>query len=215
MTAPATFPKPARNWDAAGFGDRAGDIASTDIIVATGDYTGGASEDLFTATSHGLIDGDMVHVLWQSVMGVVTGGEATKAFVKYASANTFQLCSDVALATVIENSADGTVVLLKGRVSTNVVENLVIPRTIVGTGDATGGAAEDIFTPAQGTKGVYEADTLKLVYKSAAGVVTGIAVDTTVYAKTPTVTYFQLAASAGGTVIDNSADGTAVFIKTS
>ena len=96
-----------------------------------------------------------------------------------------------------------------------MVDTVVIPRIVVGTGDATGGAAEDIFTPAQGTKGIYEADTLKLLYKSASGVVTGKAVDATVYAKDPTVTYFQLAATAGGTVIDNSADGTAVFLKTS
>ena len=214
MTAPATFPAPARNWSAAGFGDRAADLASTDIIYAAGDYTGGASEDLFTLSSHGLIDGDCLHVLWQSAMGAVTGGEGTKAFVKYVSSSTFQLCSDTALSTVIENTADGSVCFVKGRISTNVVENLLVPRVIVAAWDYTGGTVEDMGTPAQGTHGLYEADTLKLLYKSAAGVA-GVAVDTTVYAKAPTVTYFQIAATAGGNVIDSTADGTAVFVKTS
>ena len=213
MSAPATLPAPARNRNNSGFSDRAADITSSDIIVAVGDYTGGAAEDLFTLAAHGLISGDVLHVLWQSAMGAVTGGESTRAVVKYLSSSTFQLTSDG--STIIENTADGTVVFLKGSINTAVVDTVVIPRIVVGTGDATGGAAEDIFTPAQGTKGIYEADTLKLLYKSASGVVTGRAVDATVYAKDPTVTYFQLAATAGGTVIDNSADGTAVFLKTS
>lgn len=214
MTAPVSFPKPASNWTAAGFGDRAGDIASTDILFVVGDYTGGASEDLFTLASHGLQDGDMVHVLWQSAMGGVTGGEGTKAFVNVLSSSTFQLCSDYALTTTIENTADANVVLLKGNVPTGVVENLVIPRVIVATGDFTGGAAEDIFTPAQGTKGLVDGDTIKLVYKSAAGVVLG-AVDVTYYAKTATVTTFLTSTSSGGATQENTADGTAVFIKTS
>jgi len=215
MSAPATLPAPARNRNNSGFSDRAADITSSDIIVAVGDYTGGAAEDLFTLAAHGLISGDVLHVLWQSAMGAVTGGESTRAVVKYLSSSTFQLCSDTALSTVIENSADGSVCFVKGRISTNVVENLLVPRIIVAAWDTTGGTVEDVGTPAQGTHGLYEADTLKLLYKSASGVVTGKAVDATVYAKDPTVTYFQLAATAGGTVIDNSADGTAVFLKTS
>lgn len=211
MTAPDSYPMPASNWTSAGFGDKVADITASDIIVAVGDFTGGTEEDNFTLTAHGLLSGDVVHVLWQSAMGAVTGGEGTRAIVLWKHADRFQLTSDG--TTVIDNTADGTVVLLKGRVPTNVVENMVIPRVIVAPGDHTGGTAEDIFTPAQGTKGVFEADPLKMVYKSAAGVVKGVAVNTTVYAKTPTVTYFQVSTSAGGAVLDNDADGTAVFLK--
>jgi hypothetical protein len=210
MTAPDSFPGPASNWTSAGFGDRTADIASTDVLFAAGDFTGGASEDLFTLAAHGLISGDVVHVLWQSAMGAVTGGEGTRAVVKYLSASTFQLTTDG--TTIIENTADGNVVLLKGRIPTGVVKCMVIPRVIVAAGDFTGGAAEDIFTPAQGTKGLFEADQIKLVYKSAAGVVLG-AVDVTYYAKTVTVTTFLTSTSAGGAVQENTADGTAVFLK--
>lgn len=214
MTAPNSFPKPARNWTAAGFGDRAGDLTSSDILYAAGDYTGGASEDLFTLSSHGLQNGDCLHVLWQSAMGAVTGGEGTKAFVKYLSSSTFQLCSDTALSTIIENTADGNVVFVKGLIPTGVVENLLIPRTIVAAWDFTGGTVEDMGTPAQGTHGLVDGDTIKLLYKSAAGV-NASAVDTTLYAKSPTVTYFQVSTTSGGGVMDTTADGTAVFIKTS
>ena len=51
-----------------------------------------------------------------------------------------------------------------------------------------------------------------LVYKSAAG--TAGTLDTTYYAKAPTVTYFQTAATAGGAVLDTTADGTNVWLKT-
>ena len=211
MAAPNALPSPKSNHTAAGFGDRVADIVGADIVVATGDYTGGTAEDLFTLSSHGLGSGDVLHVLWQSVMGAVLGGEGTRAVVKVADANTFQLTSDG--STVIENTADGTVVFLKGDVPTGVVEVMVIPRVIVGTGDFTGGAAANIFTPAQGTKGLVDGDTIKLVYEAAAGVAG--TVNTTYYAKSPTVTYFQTAATSGGAVLDNTADGTAVFLKTS
>lgn len=211
MTAPKSLPRPASNRTAAGFADRAADITSSDIIVAAGDYTGGASEDLFTLSAHGLLSGDVLHVLWQSAMGGVTGGEGTRAVVKYVSSSTFQLTTDG--TTVIENTADATVVFLKGQIPTAVVENVVIPRVIVAAWDYTGGTVEDMGTPAQGTHGLYEADTLKLVYKSAAGVHGTL--NTTYYAKTPTVTYFQTSSTSGGGVLDTTADGTAVFIKTS
>lgn len=211
MTTPNAFPSPRSNWSAAGFGDRAGDLASTDIIVAVGDYTGGAAEDLFTLAAHGLASGDIVHVAWQSVMGAALGGEGARYIVSVLSSSTFQLTSDG--STVVENTADGTVVFIKGDVPTGVVTEMLIPRIVVAAGDYTGGAAEDIFTPAQGTKGIFEADTLKLLYESASGVVNG-AVDTTFYAKAPTVTYFQIAATAGGAAVEHSADGTAVFVKT-
>ena len=209
-----TLPSPRRNLTPQGLWDRAADVATSSTIkVATGDFTGGASEDLFTLTSHGLNDGDMLHVLWQSAMGVVTGGEGLQCYANVLSTSTFQLTNSS--GTVIENSADGTVVLLAADAESDLVQIGVIPNTIVAAGDFTGGSAEDIFTPAQGTKGVYEADSLVLLYKSAAGVLTGISAGTTVFAKAPTVTYFQVASTAGGSAIENSADGTAVFLKTS
>lgn len=212
MTTPTAFPAPRSNWTSAGFGDRVADLASTDIIVATGDYTGGAAEDLFTLAAHGLSSGDVLHVIWQSVVGGVTGGEGTRAVALVASSSTFQLTTDG--STVIENTADATVAFVKGDVKTGVVTEMIIPRVIVAAGDYTGGAAEDIFTPAQGTKGLKEAGTIKLLYKSAAGVVLG-AVDTTYYAKTVTATTFLTSTSSGGAVQENTADGTALFVKTS
>jgi len=210
MTAPNTFPGPASNWTSAGFGDRVADLVAADIIVAVGDFTGGASEDLFTLSTHGLVSGDILHVIWQSAMGAVLGGEGTRAVVSRLDANTFQLTTNG--TTVIENTADGTVAFVKGDIPTAVVENLIIPRVIVATGDFTGGAAEDIFTPAQGTRGLVDADPIKLLYKSAAGTVLG-AVDTTYYAKTATATTFLTSTSAGGATQENTADGTALFVK--
>jgi hypothetical protein len=210
MTAPDSYPAPASNWTSAGFGDKVADITASDIIVAVGDFTGGTEEDNFTLTAHGLVSGDVVHVLWQSAMGAVLGGEGTRAVVLWKHADRFQLTSDG--STVIENTADGTVVFLKGRVPTNIVKNLIIPRVIVAAGDFTGGSAEDIFTPAQGTKGLVESEAIKLVYKSAAGTVLG-AVNTTYYAKTATVLTFLTSTAAGGATQENTADGTAVFLK--
>lgn len=208
------LPEPAQNRTAAGLRDAATDVVtSAKIRVAAGDFTGGASEDLFTLTAHGLVTGDVLHVLWQSAMGGVTGGEGTRCYAKVVDSSTFHLTSDAAGATTIENTADATVVFLKGDISTSMVESGVIPNIIVGAHDFTGGAAEDIDVPAQGTKGLYEADSLKLVYKSAAG--TAGTLDATVYAKAPTVTYFQTAATAGGSVLDTTADGTNVWLKTS
>ncbi len=214
MSVPTSLPYPRLNVSDAALASWASTVTSTDIIVAAGDYTGGASEDLFTLASHGLIDGDMVHVLWQSAMGGVTGGVLTKAFVDYASSSTFHLCSDFLLTTTIENTADATVVLLKGRVSTAIVRQ-ILPLILCVDWDYTGGTVEDMGTSGTtGLAGLYEGDTLKLLYKSAAGVTAGTA-GTTYYAKAPTVSYFQIAATNGGSVIDSTADGTAVFLKTS
>lgn len=208
-----TLPAPRRNLTAAGLQDRATDVAtSANIKVAAGDFTGGASEDLFTLSSHGLATGDMLHVLWQSAMGAITGGEGLQCFAKKVDANTFHVTDSA--GTTIENTADGTVVFLAADVETDLVTIGIIPNIIVGTHDFTGGTAEDIDTPAQGTKGLYEGDTIKLLYKSAAGV-SAAAVDATVYAKAPTVTYFQTAATSGGAVQDTTADGTNVWLKTS
>lgn len=210
MTAPTALPAPRRNLTAAGVMDRAADVVAADLVYATGDYTGGAAEDLFTATAHGLVSGDHVHCIWQSAMGVVTGGEGTHAIVVKLSANTFTLTN--LAGTALEHSADGTAFFLKGDIPDAVVDIVIIPNFVVADGDYTGGAAEDIFTPAQGTKGIYEADQLKLLYEAAAGVVNGN-VDTTFYAKTPTVTYFQIAATSGGTALQHSADGVAAFMR--
>lgn len=212
MTAPNSLPHPRSNMTAAGVFDRIDAITSSDIIVAAGDFTGGAAEDLFTLSAHGLATGNVLHVLWQSAMGGATGGEGLRAVAKVADANTFQLTTDG--TTVIENTADATVVFLKGDVPSPVVNLMVIPNTIVDAWDFTGGTVEDMGTPAQGMKGLYEADQMKLLYKSAAGVTAGT-LDTTYFCKAPTVTYHQIAATAGGSVIDSTADGTAVFLKIS
>lgn len=214
MAAPGSLPQPKRNLTEAKLMSAASGIVAADIIVAVGDYTGGASEDMFTLSSHGLVTGDWVTALYQTAMGAITGGEGTRGFVKRLGANTFQVCSEYTGTTVIENTADGTVVFLKGRVSPEVVKTVVIPYLIFCDWDYTGGTVEDMGTPAQGTHGLYEGDTLKLLFKSAAGVTAGT-LNTTYYAKDPTVTYFQIAATSGGAVIDSTADGTAVFLKTS
>lgn len=207
------IPAPRTNLTASGFSDRAADVCtSATIKVAAGDYTGGAADDLFTLADHGLKTYDMLHVLWQSAMGGVTGGEGTRCFAKVLSSSTFQVTNHA--GTVIENSADATVVFLAGVVDQSLVEVGVIPNLIVDAWDFTGGSPEDKGTPAQGTKGLYEGDRLKLLYKSDPGVA-GVAVDATVYAKAPTVTYHQISATNGGAVIDSTADGTAVFLRTS
>jgi hypothetical protein len=207
-----TLPSPRRNLTPTGLRDRAADVATSSTIkVATGDFTGGASEDLFTLSSHGLASGDMLYVLWQSAMGVVTGGEGLQCYADVASSSTFHLTDSA--GNTIENSADGTVVLLAADAEPDLVEIGIIPNIIVAAHDFTGGSAEDIDTPAQGTKGIVEGDTLVLLYKSAAG--TAGTLDATVFAKAPTVTYFQTAATSGGSVVDTTADGTNVWLKTS
>lgn len=212
MTA-ATLPSPRRNITASGVRSRGAIVAtSSSIRVAAGDFTGGAAEDLFTLASHGLKTGDVLHVLWQSAMGGVTGGEGTKGLAKVLSSSTFQITT--LAGTVIENTADATVVFLAGEVDTALVELGIIPNLIVDAWDFTGGTVEDMGTPAQGMKGLVEGDTMKLLYKSAAGVTAGT-LDTTYYCKAPTVTYHQIAATNGGAVIDSTSDGTAVFLKTS
>ena len=215
MSVPSTIPAPASNLAGAGQRDRADTIVGADLIVAVGDYTGGAADDMFTLSAHGLISGDHLHVLYQTVMGGVTGGVLTRGIVKVLSSSTFQLYSDSELSVAIENSADATVVFIKGRVPTYVVENTVLPYILVVDWDFTSGTVEDMGTaPATGLNGLYEGDTLKLLYKSAAGVTAGT-VNTTYYAKSPTPTYFQISATNGGSVIDSTADGLAVFLKTS
>jgi hypothetical protein len=210
MTVPKTLAAPRRNLTTAGMAGRLDDIASTDIIVAAGDFTGGASEDLFTLSTHGLSDGDILYAVYQTAVGGVTGGVGTRAVVNALDANTFQLTTNG--TTVIENTADATVIFVKGTGVPQRVVDFLIPQLIFAAGDFTGGAAEDIFTPAQGTMRLDEADPIKLLYKSAAGVVLG-AVDVTYYAKTVTATTFLTSTSAGGAVQENTADGNALFLK--
>lgn len=81
--------------------------ASTHIL-ATGDFTGGANDDMFTASAHGLVDGDYVRLVYESAAGVVTGDVGDTFIVNELSSSTFQLTTDG--TTVVENSADGTAV---------------------------------------------------------------------------------------------------------
>lgn len=214
MSVPTAFPRPARNRAEAGVHSLISSIKAADIKVCVGDYTGGAAEQLWTLAAHGLVTGKIVHCVYQSAMGAVIGGEGSRWYVKVLSSSTFQLYSDAALATVSTNTADGTAVFLltPANVPTSIVTQLVIPNIIVGAHDYTGGTVEDMDTPDQGTKGLYEADPIKLLYKSASGVA-GVAADATAYCKSPTVAYFQHAATAGGAVLDTTADGTNVWLK--
>jgi hypothetical protein len=222
MTVRTSLPGPRFNRTRAGFIGLADDLAGTDLIVAAGDFTGGTPEDEFNLTSHGLITGDYLWLLYKSAAGVVTGRAGTRFRVKIVDANSFQI-TDTA-GTVIENTADGTAAFLKGSgdVSDAYVQTVILPNLIVANGDFTGGAAEDVFYPTieTGFGALEDADPIKLLYKSAAGVLTGIAAGTTVYVKTIVAQAttvpgkFETAATAGGADIENTADGLAIFIKT-
>lgn len=210
----ASVPAPASNRTAAGFKAAADDLAGTDIIVAVGDENGGTADDQFTLSSHGLVDGDYLYLLHKSAAGTVTGAVGTQFRVNLVSANIFQLTSG---GTVVVNTADGTAVFMKGRHdSSTFVQTVVLPNLIVADGDFSGGATDDVFTPraATGMAGLEDTNTLKLLYKAAAGTVTGISAGTTVFAKSVTTTAFELAATSGGNDIVNSADGLVVFLKT-
>jgi hypothetical protein len=218
MAVATGLPKPGSNRTAAGFADAAADVVAADILVTVGDYTGGTPEDKFTLNGHGLVTGDYVFLLHKIAAGAVTGAVGTKFRVKVTDANVFQL-TDLA-GSVIANTDDGaSVVFLKGSHATPdaVAQLVVIPRLIVADGTYTGGTTEDMFTPraATGFCNLEDTDALKLLYKSAAGVVTGKAVDSTVYAKSVTTAAFELAATAGGVDIENTADGLAIFLKLS
>jgi hypothetical protein len=218
MSVPTGLPAPAMNRTAAGFADAASDVVAADILVTVGDYTGGAAEDMFTLAAHGLGTGDHVFLLHKIAAGAVTGVVGTRFKVKVLSSSTFQL-TDLD-GTIIENTADGaSVVFLKGshRTPDSVVQNVILPRLIVADGDFTGGAVELDFVPRAdtGLHGLEDTNTLKLLYKAAAGTVLGTAVNTTVYAKSMTAAVFCVAATSGGNALGNSADGLAIFIKTS
>lgn len=224
MTVRNNPPAPRGNRTRSGVIGLADDLAGADIIVAAGDFTGGTPEDEFNLTSHGLITGDYLWLLYKSGAGVVTGRVGTRFRAKIVDANSFQITAPGS-STAIENTADGTAVFLKGTHATTdaYVQNVVLPNLIVANGDFTGGAAEDVFYPTieTGFGALEDADPIKLLYKGAAGVLTDIAADTTVYVKTIVAQAttvpgkFELAATAGGADIENTADGLAIFVKTS
>lgn len=222
MAVPTGLPAPRQNVTRAGFAGSADDVVAADTLMVVGDYTGGAADDLLTLASHGLTTGDYVFLLWKSAPGVITGAVGTKFRVKVLSSSTFQVRGMDGV--LVEHSADGSALFLKGSHATpdTVIQNVILPRLIVATGDFTGGTTDDEFIPtaATGMAGLEDTNTLKLLYKAAAGVVVGINVNTIVFAKSvrssgATTDGFELAATSGGADIENSADGVAVFIKTS
>lgn len=214
MTVPTTLPSPRRNLTTAGLISRMSGVASGDLIVALGDFTGGASEDLWTLTAHGLVSGDVLYFVDTATQGSVTGAPGTRFVVLRLDADTFQLTSDG--STVIENTADGTAVFLKGNAIPQRVADAVRSLLICAQGDTTGGTVEDMFVPFSGY-GIAEANTIKLLYKAAAGVAGTL--DATTYVRLPvrTVasTYFNYAATAGGAAVATTTDGLAVWLKTS
>jgi len=202
-----------------GMATRFDELVAADFIVALGDYTGGAAEALFTLTSHGLVDGDILYCVGQWINGVVLGGVGTRAIVNELSSSTFQLTTDG--TTLLTGTADGSAIFLKGNGVPQRVAEAIAARIMVGGNDFTGGTVEDMnFTSNIG--GAVDGDTIKLLYKSAAGVA-NVAADASAFVKAPvsTVTatavaqYFQTAATAGGAVLDTTADGTNVWLKTS
>lgn len=81
-----------------------------DVVSAAGDFTGGASEDLFTAASHGFADNQEVVLLYKAAAGVLTGvSVGDHVFIDLASASTFGLAATSG-GTRIENTADGDAV---------------------------------------------------------------------------------------------------------
>lgn len=208
MTVPATIPAPRRNQTLAGAISRTTGIASTDLIVALGDYTGGANDNMFTLTAHGLSTGDVLYAVAQDTQGAILGGPGTRVAVTVTTSAVFTV--------PVTNTADGTVVFLKGNGMSQRTADMIRANLIVVKNDFTGGAVEDQMGPISGGNDIAEADTIKLLYKSAAGVA-GTA-DATVYVKAPIagvgMFYFQTAATAGGSVVDTTADGLAVFLKT-
>lgn len=219
MTVPKTLPAPRKNMTDAGEASRYAGVASTDVIVALGDFTGGAIEDMFTLTAHGLLDGDVLYVIGQAGKGVVTGGTSTRCVVKKSTADVFQLTTNG--TTVIENSVDGVAYFLRGNGVPQRVADAVVGRIIVGGNDFTGGTVEDMNF-AQQLRDLEDGDTIKLLYKSAAGAA-AVAADASAFAKsvvsttsaTASTSYFQTSATSGGSVLDTTADGTNLWLKTS
>lgn len=214
MAVPKTLPAPRKNMTLTGQNSRFSGVASTDIIVALGDYTGGATEAMFTLTAHGLVSGDILYFVDTATQGCVTGAPGTRFVVLKSTADVFVLTSDG--TTVVTGTADGTAVFLKGNAVPQRVADSIRSQIICAQGDTTGGTVEDMFVPFAGWD-IAEADTIKLLYKAAAGVAGTL--DATTYIRLPvrTVasTYFNYAATAGGTAVATTTDGLAVWLKTS
>jgi hypothetical protein len=85
-------------------------LGVSNLLTAVGDFTGGASEDMFTLAAHGLVDGDRVQLIYESAAGVVNGAVGDVFYVNQLSSSTFQLASNAAASTIVENTADGTAV---------------------------------------------------------------------------------------------------------
>lgn len=216
MSVAKQLPAPRQNLTMTGIRSLASDVASTDIKVAVGDYTGGASEDLFTLSAHGLVDGDVVFVVAQSAQGAITGGPGTRCIVNELSSSTFQVQN--AAGSTIENTADGTVTFLKASKDTSQdAADLIRSQIIVALNDTTGGTVEDMLVAYSGNWDIAEADSIKLLYKATGAA--NSAVDVVSYVKDPvaaaTAFYFQTAATAGGAVLDTTGDGLTVWLKTS
>lgn len=221
MSIPKTLPAPRRNQTDAGAATRFDDLVAADfVLAAVGDYTGGAAEDIFTLASHGLSTGDVIYCVGQTAKGVVTGGVATRFVALVDSSSVFRLTSDG--TTVVENSADGTAHFLRGNGVPQRVADAICYRIIMGGNDTTGGTVEDMNFVQSGAALLEDGDTIKLLYKSAGGAA-AVAADASAYVKSPVNTisatavtsYFQTAATSGGSVLDTTADGTNVWIKTS
>lgn len=214
MTVPKTEPAPRRNRTTAGLFSRNSGVASGDIVVALGDYTGGASTNMFTLTAHGLTTGDVLYVVDQDAQGAITGGPGTRVVALVVSSSVFQCTTDG--TTEIVNTADGTVIFLKGNGVPQRVADGIRSQIICALGDTDGGAVADMFVPFSGY-GIEEADTIKLLYKAAAGVAGTL--DATTYIRLPVrtiaSTYFNYAATAGGSAVATTTDGLAVWLKTS
>ena len=219
MAVPKTLPAPRRNMTDAGEATRFSGIVAADIIVASGDFTGGASEDLFTLADHGLVDGDILYLLGQTVQGTVLGGVGARYIVNQLSTSTFQITLNG--STAVENTADGVAYFLIGKAVPQRVADAIAARIIVGGNDFTGGLVEDANF-ALSLQGAVDGDSIKLLYKSAAGAA-AVAADASAFVKSPVSTitatavaqYFQTAATAGGAVLDTTGDGTNLWLKTS
>jgi len=172
------------------------------ITDATFDYTGGAAEDIFIKTSHGLTTGDKVYL-----QSPPTGFSANTAYyVIRTSANAFQLATSVTLAlagTQVEGSADDTAVTID-------------PAFIdVNTGTETAAVMEaDDELVTMAAHGLVSGDAIVLTSKTGG---TGLTVGTTYYVGRVSSSTFYLytaraSALAGdtGAVVAISADATAM-----
>ena len=221
MSVPKTLPAPRRNQTDAGGNGRFDELVAADfVLAAVGDYTGGAATNMFTLASHGLVDGDILYLVAQTAKGVLTGGVGTRVVVNELSSSTFACNNDA--GTEITNTSDGTAFFLKGNGVPQRVADEICRRIYLATNDFTSGTVEDmVFT--SGVDDLEDGDSIKLLYKSAAGAA-AVAADASTFVKAPVNTltsgtgqtgYFQTSATSGGAVADTTADGVLLWLKTS